>query len=94
MAPTKNQPPPEAPSEAAEPLYPAIEGMVERCSPDEIEQFFDSVREGLDELKGTRAEQGKKVSKALELTEELLFYLLDVRKKLEEQQYGGKKKKK
>jgi hypothetical protein len=95
MAPTKSKKPTpqaEASEQPAEPLYPSIESMVERAGPDEIEHFFDSIREGMEELKGARAEQGKKVEKAIQLTEELLLYLLDVRKKLEEEKFGGKKK--
>ena len=51
-------------------------------------------RSQLGSLKGPKAEQGKKVGKAIERTEELLSYLLQVREKLEADRKGkgGKRK--
>ena len=80
MPPAKNQPPP-----AAEPLYPAIEGFIERATADDIAALFDPLREGLTGLKGPKADQAKKVGKAIEKTQELLSHLLQVREKLESQ---------
>lgn len=66
-----------------EPVYPAIEGFIESATADDIAALFSSIRDGLAGLKGPRAEQAKKVGKAIERTEELLTYLLQVREKLE-----------
>ena len=81
MPPAKNQPPPAA----AEPLYPAIEGFIERATADDIAALFEPLREGLTGLKGPKADQAKKVGKAIEKTQELLSHLLQVREKLEAQ---------
>lgn len=66
-----------------EPQYPVIEAFVERASAEDVAHLFDGVKQGLGALKGPRAEQAKKVSVALERTEELLSHLLQVREKLE-----------
>ena len=63
MPPAKNQPPPPA----AEPLYPAIEGFIERATAEDIAALFDPLRDGLTALKGPKAEQAKKVGKAIKL---------------------------
>lgn len=81
----KTQPPP-APDN--EPLYPAIEGFIEKATADEITQLFSPLKEGLMGLKGPRADQAKKVGKAIEKTEELLSHLLQVREKLEADRQG------
>ncbi len=81
MPPAKNQPPPAA----AEPLYPAIEGFIERATAEEVIALFSPLREGLTGLKGPNAAHGKKVGKAIDKTEELLSHLLQVREKLEAQ---------
>jgi len=85
MPPAKNQPPPAA---AAEPLYPAIEGFIEKATADDIAALFDPLKDGLSGLKGPKAEQAKKVGKAIEKTQELLSHLLQVREKLEAQRKG------
>lgn len=77
--PAKTPPPPAD----NEPLYPAIEGFIERASADEISELFSPLKEGLSTLKGPRADQAKKVGKAILKTEELLSHLLQVREKLE-----------
>ena len=64
-------------------LYPVVEAFVERASPDDVGQFFQSVKDGLQALKGPRAEQAKKIQSAIERTEELLHHLLQVREKIE-----------
>ena len=66
-----------------EPLYPAIEGFIERATAEEIAELFSPLKEGLTTLKGPRADQAKKVGKAIQKTEELLSHLLQVREKLE-----------
>jgi hypothetical protein len=70
-------------------LYPSIESFIEHASSDDVGALFAPLRDGLGTLKGPRAEQGKKVSKAIERTEELLSYLLQVREKIEAERKGG-----
>lgn len=70
-------------------LYPTIEAFIETASADEIGSFFASIKDGLAGLKGPRAEQGKRVGKAIERTEELLTFLLQVREKIEEERKTG-----
>ncbi len=82
MANPKSQPPAE-PQAPEGPLYPAIEGFIERATQDEISALFASIKDGLEQLKGPKAEQAKKVQKAIAATEELLAHLLEVREKLE-----------
>ena len=72
-----------APVDNNEPLYPAIEGFIERATAEEIAELFSPLKEGLSALKGPRADQAKKVGKAIQKTEELLSHLLQVREKLE-----------
>ncbi len=81
-------PPPEATNE---PLYPAIEGFIENATAEEIAELFSPLKEGLSSLKGPRADQAKKVGKAIAKTQELLELLLQVREKLEadRQDKGG-----
>ncbi len=64
-------------------LYPVVEAFVERAAPEDVGQFFLSVKEGLQALKGPRAEQAKKIGVAIERTEELLQHLLQVRENIE-----------
>ncbi len=88
----KADPVPAPPAES--PSYPAIEAFIERATPDDVAQLFEPIKVGLGGLKGSRAEQAKKVGKALARTEELLALLLQVREKLEaEQQAQGKGRK-
>lgn len=75
-------------------MYPVIEAFVEKASADEVDQFFTSVKTGLTELKGPKAEQAKKVGAALARTEELLSHLLQVRETLEAEKQGGAKSRK
>jgi hypothetical protein len=74
---------------ASEPLYPALEGFIESATEDDIRGLYTSLREGLAELKGPRAELGKKAAAAIQRTEELLFFLLQIREKIEENKRGG-----
>lgn len=77
-----------------EPLYPVIEGFVERATEDDVQGFFGGVKEELATLKGPKADQGKKAKAAIARTEELLSHLLQVREKLEaSRQSGGKSRK-
>lgn len=71
------------PPASNEPMYPVIEALVERASADELNAFFTGVKGELAALKGPKADQGKKAKAAIERTEELLSYLLEVREKLE-----------
>lgn len=68
---------------ASDSAYPAIESFIERATKEEISELFDPLKAGLSALKGPRADQAKKVHKAIEKTEELLSHLLQVREKLE-----------
>ena len=72
-------------------LYPVIESFVEQASAEEVTLFFGSLKEGLQGLKGPRAEQAKKVQIAIERTEELLQHLLQVRGKIEEERKASGK---
>jgi hypothetical protein len=64
------------------PSYPAIESFIERASAEEIQGLFNPIKEGLDALKGPKAEQGKKVQAALSSAEEILGILLETRERL------------
>ncbi len=80
------QPPPALPRME----FPNIERFIEAASAHEVASLFSPIRDGLGSLKGPRAEQGKKVGKAISRTEELLSYLLQVREKIESERKGGK----
>lgn len=73
---------------AIDPIYPAIESYIENATADEVAALFQPLKAGLAELKGPKADQGKKIAKAIERTEELLSYLLQVREKLEAERKG------
>ncbi|MFT3707164.1 MAG: hypothetical protein QM817_05790 [Archangium sp.] len=70
------------------PTYPVIEKFIETASADQIDATFKALKGDLSGLKGPKAEQAKKVGKAVERTEELLTYLLQVREKLEADRKG------
>ncbi len=74
---------------ASESLYPALEGFIENAARADLSEVFASIREGLGSLKGPRAEQGAKVRTAIERTEELLNFLMEVREKIEGNKRGG-----
>jgi hypothetical protein len=74
----------------AEPSYPGIEGFIEAATADQVNALFAPVKESLAALKGPKVEAAKKVGKAIERTEELLSYLLQVREKLETEKKGAK----
>jgi hypothetical protein len=77
-----------------QPSYPVLEGFVEKATAADIAKTFKDLKDQLAGLKGPKAEQGKKVGKAIERTEELLSYLLQVREKLEaDRKSGGSKRK-
>lgn len=88
MPPSKQTVPTAVPA-PQEPQYPVIEAFIEQASSEDIDQLFQPIREALEGLKGTRAEQGRKVQVALERTEELLSHLLQVREKLGETKKGS-----
>ena len=57
-----------APAEAQklpDPSYPSIEGFIESATAESISETFESLKEQLAGLKGPKAEQGKKVGKAI-----------------------------
>ena len=87
-------PPAAEPQPIPEPSYPVIEGFVEKATAEDTANLFKDLKAQLGTLKGPKAEQGKKIGKAIERTEELLSYLLQVREKLEADRKGkgGKKK--
>lgn len=70
------------------PTYPVIEKFIETATADVIGSTFKALKGDLAGLKGPKAEQAKKVGKAVERTEELLSYLLQVREKLEADRKG------
>ena len=74
--------------EISSPSYPAIEGYIETKSAADIAGTFQDLKDQLAGLKGPRAEQAKKVGKAIERTEELLSYLMQVKEKLESDRKG------
>lgn len=76
------------PQKLPEPSYPVIEGFVEGATAEAIAGAFKDLKDQLATLKGPKAEQAKKVGKAIERTEELLSYLLQVREKLEADRKG------
>jgi hypothetical protein len=89
----KSAPPPTE-SKAAplpEPQYPQIEGFIELSGTDDIDALFGPLKESLAGLKGPRADQAKKVTKAVQRTEELLSHLLEVREKLRAARQGPAK---
>lgn len=93
MPPSKQQPPQEP---ALEPLptpsYPAIESFIERATAEEIQGLFTPIKEGLNALKGPKAEQGKKIQAALSSAEELLSILLEIRERLVAEAQGKGRK--
>lgn len=92
MPPPKPQQAPEA-EPLPTPSYPAIESFIERASPDEIQSLFSPIKEGLEALKGPKAEQGKKIQAALSSAEELLGILVETRERLIAENKGGKGRK-
>jgi hypothetical protein len=74
-----------------EPLYPGIEGFIEVATVEEVKGLYESIRADLKALKGPKADAGKKITKAIDRTEELLSYLLEVREKLQSGSKGGGK---
>lgn len=70
------------------PTYPAIEKFIETATAEQIAEAFKGLKGDLAALKGPKAELSKKVGKAVERTEELLSYLLQVREKLEADRKG------
>lgn len=66
--------------------YPTLEGLVEGLAADQVEEVFEALRQQLSTLKGPRQVQAKRVEKALDQCQALIEHLLEVRKKLEEEQ--------
>ncbi len=65
-----------------QPEYPAIATFVDTASAEDVEALFRGLKDGLGSLKGPKVDQAKKISKAIERTEELMSHLLQVREKL------------
>ena len=85
---SKAQPAAEPAPTPTESVYPTIEGFIETANADEVKALYDDVKGALSALKGPRAEQGKKASKGVARTEELLSFLLQVREKIEAERKG------
>ncbi|MBN8466552.1 hypothetical protein D7Y15_20570 [Corallococcus sp. AB030] len=81
------------PQELPVPSYPAVETFIEKASASDVQALFAPVKQGLADLKGPRAEIGKKAQAAIARSEELLGMLVDVREKLvaESKQSKGRK---
>lgn len=73
-----------------QPEYPAISVFVDIAQPADVESTFAPLKTALADLKGPRAEQGKKVYKALERTSELLLHLIQVREKIASEGKGSR----
>lgn len=86
MAARRNEEPSRPPM--PQPEYPAIATFVDKAEKADIEALFQPVKDGLTAMKGPKADQGKKVSKAIERTEELLSHLLQVREKIASERKG------
>lgn len=71
------------------PSFPAIEALVELATSEEITALFASVSGAVGELKGARAEQGRRAIKAVDHTKALLEHLLQVREKIEASKKSG-----
>ncbi len=82
-APSKAPPP-----AASESQYPAIESFIEKASADDIAKLLKPIKDSVAALKGPQAVHSKKAEKALERTEELLTFLLQVREKIENERRG------
>jgi hypothetical protein len=72
-------------------LYPEVEAFIERATEDDIRLRFDSLKAGLEGLKGARATHAKRVLKALDHVEALFMHLLGVRTRLIAQAPKSKK---
>lgn len=66
--------------------YPTLEGLVETLAEDQVESVFEALRQELLTLKGPKQTQAKRVEKALDQCQALIVHLLEVRKKLEQEQ--------
>ena len=86
MAASRSQEPQRQPLPQLE--YPAIATVVDGASRAEVEGLFAELKDGLTAMKGPKAEQARKVSKAIERAEELLSHLLQVREKIASQRKG------
>jgi hypothetical protein len=71
-----------------QPEYPAIATFVDAAQQSDVEALFEPLRAGLSALKGPKADQAKKVTKAIERTEELMSHLLQVREKIASERKG------
>ena len=90
--PPPSKPAAPAPEPLPAPSYPHIEAFIERATPEELSGLFTSVKQGLEGLKGPKAEHAKKVQAAISRTEELLGVLLDTRERLVAESKGKGRK--
>jgi hypothetical protein len=65
-----------------QPEYPTIATFVDVAQPADVDALYRELRGRLEALKGPRAEQARKVTKAIERTEELMHHLLQVRESI------------
>lgn len=63
--------------------YPNLEAFIRTASAEDIANVFKSVKVELETFKGPKAEVARKANVALERTEDLLKYLLQVRENME-----------
>lgn len=82
-----------APEPLPTPSYPNIESFIEHATPEEVHGLFTPVKQGLEALKGPKAEQAKKAQAAVGRAEELLQLLLDTRERLVAESKPGKGRK-
>lgn len=71
-----------------QPEYPAIATFVDKAEKADVDALFQALKDGLASMKGPKADQAKKVSKAIERTEELMSHLLQVREKIASERKG------
>jgi ABC-type transporter Mla subunit MlaD len=77
-----------SPTSPQESIYPAIEAFIDKATSDDITALLKPIHTSLSTLKGPQAAHGKKIEKALERTQELLQFLLQVREKIEQDRRG------
>ncbi|MBL8917703.1 MAG: hypothetical protein JNJ54_02490 [Myxococcaceae bacterium] len=86
MAARRNEEPSRQPM--PQPEYPAIATFVDKAEKADIDALFDALKNGLTTMKGPKADQARKVTKAIERTEELMSHLLQVREKIASERKG------
>jgi hypothetical protein len=92
MPPTAKSSTPPA-QELPAPSYPAVESLLEAAPVEQVRALFAPVKAGLAELKGPKAEQGKKAQAAISRAEELLELLVETRERMVAEAKGAKGRK-